>query len=166
MASLSSLFSFAPIVSPHTEILILGSFPGVQSLQKKEYYAHPKNHFWKIIKELYPGDYSSYDKKCENLLAAHLGLWDIYAQCEREGSLDSAIKKETHQNFQTLKSLAPNLKGVIHNGKESFKSAPLIAEQLNAPSFYAPSTSAANAQWSYQQKLEVWKDLITGIKNL
>ncbi len=41
--------SFAPIAGPRSRILILGTMPGVKSLEKREYYGHPQNTFWKII---------------------------------------------------------------------------------------------------------------------
>lgn len=44
--------SFAPLIDDHSEIIILGSIPGVKSLEKQQYYAHPQNKFWKIIFEL------------------------------------------------------------------------------------------------------------------
>src|SRR3954470_23930328 len=91
------LTGLAPIVSPATVVLILGSFPGVRSLERQQYYAHPQNQFWKILQAVWPdiplpsGD-QSYGPRGRWLLDRGLGVWDVYGACEREGSLDSAIR--------------------------------------------------------------------------
>src|SRR5690349_10523920 len=91
------LTGLAPVVSPATVVLILGSFPGVRSLEQQQYYAHPQNQFWKILQAVWPQHplpmgADSYPEKKKWLLARGLGVWDVYAACEREGSLDSAIR--------------------------------------------------------------------------
>ena len=41
-----------PVVDEQTKVLIVGSMPGVQSLEKQQYYGNPRNHFWGIIGEI------------------------------------------------------------------------------------------------------------------
>ena len=41
--------SFKPSVGNNSKILILGSMPGVKSLEMCQYYAYPQNRFWKIL---------------------------------------------------------------------------------------------------------------------
>ena len=84
-----------PVLSPAVRVLVLGSFPSVKSLQLQQYYAHPQNHFWPIMRALWPdaawpadGDYA---QRCRCLLAQGVGVWDVYAHCEREGSLDLSL---------------------------------------------------------------------------
>ena len=50
---MSLVHSFEPIIGRDPRILILGSMPGLISLQAVEYYANPRNAFWKIIAELF-----------------------------------------------------------------------------------------------------------------
>jgi len=50
---MTTIASFAPIVDATTEILILGSIPGIKSLEKVEYYGNKQNQFWKIICTLF-----------------------------------------------------------------------------------------------------------------
>ena len=83
------------VADARTRLVILGSFPGVASLQAQQYYAHPQNKLWPILAALWPGhpqpDRSDYAARCEWLLARGLGLWDVYDSCERSGSLDLSL---------------------------------------------------------------------------
>ena len=77
------LTGLAPVVSERTVLLVLGSFPGAASLRAGQYYAHPQNHFWRIVQALWPQhplpDRQDYGLRCDWLLARGLGLWDVYA---------------------------------------------------------------------------------------
>lgn len=117
-----SIKAFEPVVSSNTRILILGSMPGVASLNQNEYYAHPRNLFWPIIFSLWQQPLESdYNKKLDFLLSKGLGLWDVIASCEREGSLDSAIKNETPNDFEELFRLYPDIHTVIFNGGKAYE---------------------------------------------
>ncbi len=152
--------SFPPLVSVQTRLLVLGSFPGVASLEAQQYYGHPRNHFWRILLAIWPGDgavtfASSYQQRCSWLLDRKLGLWDVFAECEREGSLDSNIRNAVLNDFSALKTACPHLQAVAFNGGMSFRHAPRVRAALaeNAAGaevmFYSlPSTSPANASWT------------------
>ncbi|MDM8567848.1 DNA-deoxyinosine glycosylase, partial [Candidatus Halobeggiatoa sp. HSG11] len=74
---------FPPIVNPTAKILILGSMPGEKSLQKQQYYAHPRNAFWYIMGKLFNFDYQAdYQKKTHALIANYIALWDVLQFCE------------------------------------------------------------------------------------
>ncbi len=157
------LTGLAPLVSPQTRMLILGSFPGVASLQAQQYYGHPRNHFWPILYALFgcrshDMGASSYQIRSKWLLSKRLGLWDVYAACEREGSLDSAIRSAELNDFSALKTRCPDLQAIAHNGGESFKQA-RHTQLLGLPVFKLPSTSPANASWSFDRKLAAWRDV-------
>ena len=96
--------SFPPIINSETEILIVGTMPSVKSLEAQQYYAHPRNAFWKIIAALYHqgAEFADFQEKKACLLANRLGLWDSLQLCLREGSLDSAITDEQPNDFNTL----------------------------------------------------------------
>lgn len=162
-AAVVRLYGLPPIVGPGTRLVILGSFPGVQSLQLQQYYAHLRNQFWPILAQLWaqhpqPQDYAG---RCDWLLARGLGVWDVYASCERAGSLDSAIRNATVNDFAALKRRCPQLIAAAHNGGESFRHAKLVQAALGLPVYRLPSTSPANASWSFERKLEGWRDVLT-----
>jgi hypoxanthine-DNA glycosylase len=163
--STERLQGLPPIVSANTHLLILGSFPGVASLRAQQYYGHPHNQFWKILQAIWPSvpmdtSANSYEKRSKWLLDRGLGLWDVYASCERSGSLDSAIRNPEVNDFASLKAFCPQLKMIAHNGGESFKHARLVRSSLGVDHFplvKLPSTSPANASWSFERKLAAWR---------
>jgi hypoxanthine-DNA glycosylase len=157
------LTALPPIVSGRTRLLILGSFPSVASLQAQQYYGFPQNHFWRLLGAIWPSspmmtNATSYQKRTEWLLAKGLGVWDVYAACEREGSLDSAIRNAVLNDFSSLKRICPELAAIAHNGAESFKHAKHTA-MLGVPAYKLPSTSPANASWSFERKLAAWREV-------
>jgi hypoxanthine-DNA glycosylase len=156
------LTGLPPLVSPATKVLILGSFPGVRSLQAQEYYGHPQNQFWGILQAIWPSGAhgicaSSYENRSKWLLERGLGVWDVYASCEREGSLDSAIRNAVPNDIAALH--LPQLQAIAHNGGESFKHA-RHTRTLGVPVYQLPSTSPANASWSFERKLAAWREVM------
>ena len=156
------LQGLAPIVSPNTRVLILGSFFGVRSLQLQQYYAHPQNQFWKLLQAIWPASpretsLDSYEKRSKWLLEHGLGVWDVYASCEREGSLDTAIRHAVPNDIAALH--LPQLAAIAHNGGESFKHA-RHTRTLGLPVYQLPSTSPANASWTFERKLAAWREVM------
>ena len=169
-----------PVASVQTVVLVLGSFPGAASLRAGQYYAHPQNHFWKILQALWPqhplpaagADGCAYAARCDWLLARGLGLWDVYESCERAGSLDTNIRHARLNDFARLHGRCPRLAALAHNGAESFKHAPAVLNSLRVPgallgealpieAVRLPSTSPANASWSFDRKLTAWATLVS-----
>lgn len=150
----------APVISPATRLLVLGSFPGEASLRAQQYYGHPRNHFWPILSALWGVDLRAlpYAQRLDELRARGLGLWDVYARCRREGSLDSAIRDAEPNDLAGLLKLAPALEAIAHNGGESARSMP-ITRALGLPVYRLPSTSPANASWSFERKLAAWREV-------
>ena len=164
MTSGTRLHGLAPLVSANTRLLILGSFPSVRSLAQQQYYAHPQNAFWRILQAIwpdsaYPISADSYQSRCEWLLARGLGLWDVYASCERQGSLDAAICDPVVNDLSTLAAACPALRAIAHNGGESARHARHSAA-LGLPVYRLPSSSPANASWSFERKLAAWREVV------
>ncbi len=131
------LIGLAPLVSDKTRLLILGSFPGAASLAAQQYYGHPQNQFWAILTAIFASSHCpvcevSYENSSKWLLRQGLGVWDVYASCERAGSLDSAIRNAEVNDFASLARRCPNLVAIVHNGGESFKHAKHVTASLRA----------------------------------
>lgn len=158
---MSRLLGLPPVLDANTRLLVLGSFPGVASLRAQQYYGHPQNHFWKILGALWqqPLMHLSYPERLAALRAHGLGLWDVYGACEREGSLDAAIRKAELNDFAWVQQQCPLLEAVAHNGGESYRHAQ-HTQALGLPVYKLPSTSPANASWSFDRKLVAWADVL------
>jgi hypoxanthine-DNA glycosylase len=86
-------------------------------------------------------------------------LWDVLSACERNGSLDSAIRNAEMTNFSTLRLTCPSLERVCFNGKAAGKYEPKF-KQANFDTLVLPSSSPANVRWSLQRKLGAWRVLL------
>ncbi|MDO5653000.1 MAG: DNA-deoxyinosine glycosylase [Brachymonas sp.] len=155
-----ALRAFAPLGNENTKVLVLGSFPSERSLQMQQYYAHPQNQFWHILGALWHIDLPTlpYEQRCAEALRRGLGIWDVYASCERQGSLDSAIHNATVNDFAALARQCPQLQAIAHNGSESWRHHKHAAS-LGLPVYKLPSTSPANASWSFERKLQAWREV-------
>lgn len=157
------LHGLAPVVRADTRLLILGSFPGAASLAAQQYYGHPHNAFWKIVAATWLGDaqalrHAAYEERLACLLDQGLGLWDVYASCERVGSLDAAIRAPEVNDLASLHQRCRELRAVAHNGGESHRHARYSAA-LGVPVHRLPSTSPAHTSWSFERKLAAWQDV-------
>lgn len=154
--------SFRPIISETSKVLILGSVPGIKSLEMQEYYAHPQNKFWKILFELLGEDFTTnYSDKVSFLNKNHVAVWDVIDSCERKGSLDTEIKNENHHNILQLLEDFPSIKAIFCNGQKSFKTLEkILPKDLQIPIFVLPSTSPAYTI-PYEKKLKDWSILKT-----
>lgn len=158
--------SFAPVVPRRPRVLILGSMPGVKSLEKKQYYAHPHNVFWRIMEELFQIDSkANYQKRISGLKRARLALWDVFHFCQRRGSADTAIRKDSEvaNNVAHLLRKHTGVRLVLLNGRkagEGFRRH--LAPQLKGIKrplkiVVLPSTSPAHARMSFEEKCRHWR---------
>ncbi|BAP32576.1 G:T/U mismatch-specific DNA glycosylase [Chryseobacterium sp. StRB126] len=153
--------SFPPLIDDQSEILILGSIPGVKSLEMQQYYAHPQNKFWKIILELLNEKFTEdYSKRIGIVKKHHIALWDVIDSCERKGSLDSEIKNEEANQIDALLEEHPNVKAIFCNGGKSYKNLrKLLGKNYKLPIFLMPSTSPLHTI-SFERKFEEWKKVL------
>jgi TDG/mug DNA glycosylase family protein len=160
--------SFAPVVGAGCRILILGSMPGVASLNARQYYAHPQNHFWRIMGELCgAGPELPYGQRLQALLQRQLGLWDVLQSCVRGGSLDAAIEHRSALANDLLPLLrAGSVVRLCCNGATAYTALQrhfgkaLQGEFPQLDIRRLPSTSPANASWSYTRKLAAWSEAL------
>lgn len=155
--------SFAPIVDRNATTLILGSMPGVASLEAQQYYAHPRNAFWPIMGSLFgAGPDLPYDARTARLRSHGIAVWDVLKLCTRQGSLDSAIVESSivTNDFDGLFAEYASIDRVFFNGAkaaESYRRYVGKPETLPHMSFTRlPSTSPAHAALSGDAKIRAW----------
>lgn len=139
-----------PIVFEDSRILIVGSMPSVMSLKKQMYYANKTNRFWKILEEIYQES-----DKMELLKVSHIALWDICHSCIRKTSADSEIKDIEPNDIPKLLNTYKNIEKVICNGRTSYNTMKKYFPDIEM--VYCPSTSSANARFSLEQLIEIYK---------
>ena len=159
-AEATLLQGLAPVAGRGARLLVLGSFPGAASLAAQQYYGHPRNHFWSILSALWGLELVAlpYRRRIAALKQHGLALWDVYAACRREGSLDSAIEDAQPNDLNGLVARLPKLTAIAHNGSESARSMN-VTRSLGLPVHRLPSTSPANASWSFERKLAAWREV-------
>lgn len=160
--------SFEPVIGRKPRILILGSMPGVVSLQAVQYYANPRNAFWPIMAELFGIKIDcDYEERVEQISCLPVVLWDTIKACHREGSLDSNIKKHQLEanNIPSLLKQYSDIRLVACNGATSEKYFNQLVK-LRLPEDHGvvvkrlPSTSPANATMNFDQKLSSWREIL------
>lgn len=157
--------SFKPSIDNNSKILILGSMPGIKSLEEQQYYAHPQNRFWKVMGNICNEPKLSeldYDTKLKILLNSNITLWGTIKSCKREGSLDSDIQNEKPNDIKGLLKKYPNIKTICLNGNKSYsafkKYFPDLLEKYTC--LKMPSTSPANARYSLDILMWEWTKIV------
>jgi hypoxanthine-DNA glycosylase len=151
--------SFIPIANRNSTILILGTMPGNDSLKYAQYYAHPRNVFWKLLFEIYNTKYAAeYNLKKQLLQNNHIALWDVLEGCFRQSSLDSDITEEKPNDIEVFLEKYPNIKHIVFNGKAAQQYFKKYFKHISVSSIVMPSTSPANAI-PYAKKLAEWKNI-------
>lgn len=157
------IHSFPPVAEQDAKILILGSIPGIKSLETQQYYAHPMNQFWRILFDLFHQEQASeYDNKILFLKHHHIALWDVIQQCERKGSLDSGILTIVPNEFAPFFQHHPQIRALFFNGIKAKETYSKYYKNLSFPAaefFCLPSTSPANVM-PYTDKLLRWKTIL------
>jgi len=163
---MSLIYSFPPIASPASTVLVLGSMPGKASLKAQQYYAHPRNSFWFIIEQLFAVKAPvNYQEKKQLLLNNNVAVWDVLKACSREGSLDSSIQRDSvvANDFDMFFDQYKNITHVFFNGvtaeKEFIKHVMSLQQMKTRQLAFKrlPSTSPAHAAMNREQKLTEWR---------
>jgi len=154
--------AFKPIADNNSTILILGTMPGEKSLQLQEYYGNRGNQFWRIMYAIsglqLTHDYSS---KVALLKEQGIALWDVLAWCEREGSLDSKIKNEVANDFDSFYKKHPGIAHVFFSSKNAAAYYDkYVGRKAGLTYTVLPSPSGANASMAFDQKLQLWREAL------
>lgn len=160
-----------PLAGESPSVLILGSYPSEISLGEKQYYANRTNHFWKIMGVLFSFEHKLPYSERKKILAEHgIALWDVIESCSRKGSLDSSICNEEYNDILTFLKGNPTIRCIALNGGKAGKSFRKYLKGLpendrkklegNLKILIMPSTSAANARYSIERKVEEWQAIL------
>ena len=153
---------FAPVARTDARVLILGSLPGERSLEAGEYYAHPRNAFWPIMRELI-GAAGSYRQRCTALTEHRLAMWDVLGSSIRPGSMDADIRMEDSRvnDFRVFFRAYPGIELICFNGLTAAvlfrKFVAVQAPQARLRQESLPSTSPAYASMRFSEKLDRWR---------
>jgi hypoxanthine-DNA glycosylase len=146
-------------------VLVLGSMPGRDSLQMQQYYAHPRNAFWPIMRRLFTLKGGGYEEQTRELVDHGVAVWDVLKTCFRSGSLDSSIDDKTIvvNDFGSFLAGHQGIRNIFFNGAKAeavYRRHVLPGlDQPHAalPLTRLPSTSPAHAGMSPDQKAAAWK---------
>ncbi len=154
---MEALHGLPALVGLRPRLLILGSMPGAVSLDTHQYYAHPRNVFWRIIAP----DYQDYDARCQYAQSLGIALWDVMAQCQRSGSLDSAIAAHgiVYNPLGAFLAQHPTIERVLLNGGTAAKHFARYQKlaRIEIDSVALPSTSPAYAAMPWEEKQRRWR---------
>ncbi len=149
---------FLPLTGDVPYVLILGSFPSVQSLRYSEYYGNPQNHFWKIMDALFAIDHRlPYRDRVASLTGHHIALWDVVLTCSRNGSADEKIREPVFNDIQGFLTAHPTVRLIVLNGTTAgryFHRMNLAPARENV---VLPSTSPANTRYTLAEKIKAWE---------
>jgi hypoxanthine-DNA glycosylase len=154
------LHGLPPIIADGAHTLILGNMPSAMSLASQQYYANPRNAFWRITGEIYGFAASApYDVRTAALTAHGIAVWDVLRSCRRIGSLDSAVEPDSMvaNDFQRFFNRHPSITRVFFNGAAAEKNFNRLVRVM--PDFQyrrLPSTSPAQTM-RYEDKLAAWR---------
>jgi len=148
---------FKPIVFKDTQILILGSFPSIQSFEKNFYYAHPRNQFWKLLESVTSYPVNNRDQKVWLLKECKFGLWDMVKVCSRENSLDSSLENEEVNDLAAFLEEYPSITKLAFTGKKAEALFKIHFPHLTIDTVYLPSPSAAYAKMTFDEKSAEYK---------
>jgi len=144
--------------------------PGIASLDANQYYAHPRNGFWKILQAIYGGKIETYPQRLQLLEKNNIALWDSLKHCHRPGSLDSNIATDSAEcnDFNTLLNKHPTIELIVFNGKaaEKWFRKLALATLTNADActlVTAPSSSPAMAMLTIDEKIEQWRQALSRV---
>lgn len=151
-----------PIENPDACALVLGSMPGGASLRQSRYYAHPQNLFWPLMDTIIGVPVAApYEERLERLRAAGVALWDVIASCEREGSLDSAIRGAVVNDFAGFFATHRSVRSILFNGAAAettfLRRVPPSTVPDGLKLVRLPSTSPANRSLDIGAKTRAWR---------
>ena len=153
-----------PVYDINSKILILGSFPSVKSREEGFFYGHPQNRFWKVISTVFGERLPmTIEEKKELLLRNHVAVWDVIGSCDIVGSSDSSIKNVLVNDLRNILD-TDDISARFVNGKTAYRFYQKYTKALTRrEAICLPSTSPANAAWSFEKLTDSWRIIRDGV---
>ena len=151
--------TFEPIYDENSRILILGSLPSVKSREQGFYYGHPQNRFWKVLAKILKWEEPvTIEDKKKMLLEHKIAVWDVLESCDIQGSSDSSIKNVVPADIAGILQKT-KITRIFANGKTAGNLYKKFSEESTGIQVTVlPSTSPANAAFSLEKLIQVWKE--------
>lgn len=165
-------YCLPPVTGPDTRLLILGSLPGVRSLELSQYYGHPRNHFWPLLTMLTGVDLLPlpYEERLRTISQAGIGLWDVVAQAVRPGSLDQHMRSVQPNGLTDHIMALPAIRAIAFNGSTASQIGRRQLALCDHPKIQGvtlldlPSSSPANTM-RIERKKALWEALLPYIRH-
>ena len=156
------LRAFPPLCGAEARTLILGTFPSPLSREKGEYYGNPRNQFWRILFDVFGIPYDNPDYRQKRLVAVshRVAVWDVLVSCEAENALDTSIRHPVYNEMLPAFIAEKGIERVWFNGANAYAFYKRGIGEM--PRRVLPSTSPANARYTYEVKLTQWRAIKNG----
>jgi len=149
---------FGPVYDRNSKVLVLGTLPSERSREEGFYYAHPTNQFWRLIAAVCGCEVPrTVDEKKQLLLGHGIALWDVFSSASINRSSDGSIRRSDARGCDVTWLGETKIRAIFVNGKKALDGYNwFLRGQTKLDAIYLPSSSAANAGKSFEQKLAAW----------
>lgn len=149
-----------PIYNKNPKILILDSFPSLISRDTNFYYANKNYRFWKIFELIFNIKLNTIEDKILFLTKNNIALWDVIYSCEIKNSNDNSIKNVRLNNISKVINESA-ISHIFLTGKIALHYYnKYIKDSINITPIYLPSTSNANARYTLNDLVEIYKKIL------
>lgn len=103
----------------------------------------------------------AYPARLQTLQAHGVGLWDVVAEAQRQGSLDSSIRERSDNDLPGLLKTLPQLKTIAFNGGTAAKlGLKILGQQARDYRIVQLPSSSPAYTLAYKEKLRLWQQLL------
>ena len=159
------IHTIPPVFDSESKVLILGSLPSLKSAEAGFFYAHQQNRFWRVLANVLSEEIpTDKNEKVNLLLSNHIALWDVVRACDITGSSDSSIKNAEPNDIEKI-IVNSHIRKIYTNGSTAYKLYnKYIADKIGIEVHLLPSTSPANASWSFERLCNAWRSIADDLK--
>lgn len=153
-----------PLINEDCRALVLGSMLSPKSAEKKFYYAHPQNRFWRVLAAVFDKPMPSDFDECARLaLDNGVALWDVISSCDIIGARDDTIKNVTYCDINGLLQKYSKITRVFATGGKAFELLQKYNADINNPiiakAIRLPSTSPQNRNSTLQMLIDAYSEI-------